>query len=82
MSEIKNVSKLLFMISPCYNTCSAKIQQIWKNAWLQLLFYNKKGAYHRMDGCYWNCELALKKGMTASVCFSETQYPRSLQVAS
>ena len=34
-----------------------------------------------MDGCYWNCELALKKGMTASACFKETQYPRSLQVA-
>ena len=32
--------------------------------------------------CYWNCELALKKGMTASACFKETQYPRSLQVAS
>ena len=24
MPEIKNVSKLLFMISPCYNTCSTK----------------------------------------------------------
>ena len=44
MPEIKNVSKLLFMISPCYNTCSAKTQQILKNAWRQLLFYNKKGA--------------------------------------
>ena len=28
-----------------------------------------------MDGCNWNCELALKKGMTASACFKETQYP-------
>ena len=45
-------------------------------------FYNKKGAYHRMDGCNWNCELALKKGMTASACFKETQYTISLQVAS
>ena len=34
-----------------------------------------------MDGYNWNCELALKKGMTASAYFKETQYPRSLQVA-
>ena len=30
----------------------------------------------------WNYESALKKGMTASACFKETQQPRSLQVAS
>ena len=23
--------------------CSAKTQEIWKNEWLQLLFYNRKG---------------------------------------
>ena len=28
MPEIKNVSKLLFMISPCYNTCSTKTQRM------------------------------------------------------
>ena len=82
MPEIKDVSKLLFTVSPCYNSCSTKTPQISKNAWLQLLFCNKKGIYHRMDGCNWNCELALKKGMTASACFKETQHPRSLQVAS
>ena len=25
-----------------------------------------------MDGCNWNRELALKKGMTTSACFKET----------
>ena len=35
-----------------------------------------------MDGYNWNCELALKKGITASACFKETQYPRSMQVTS
>ena len=34
----------IIMISPCYNSCSAKAQEIWKNAWLQLLFYNKTGS--------------------------------------
>ena len=35
----------------------------WKNTvnlkseWLQLLFYNRKGVNHRMDGCSWTCEL-------------------------
>ena len=33
----------IIMISRCYNSCSAKTQQIWNNAWLQLLSYNKKG---------------------------------------
>ena len=76
LPEIKDISKLSFMIYPCCNSCSAKTQQIWKNAWLQLLFYNKKGASrHRMDGYNWNYELALKKGMTGSACFKETQYP-------
>ena len=42
MSEIKDVSKLLFMISPCCFFCSAKAQQMWKNGWLQFLFYNIK----------------------------------------
>ena len=30
----------------------------------------------------WNYESALKKGMTASAYFKETQQPRSLQMAS
>ena len=81
MPENKDVSKLLFMIYPCYNSCSAKTQQTWKNAWLQLLFYNKKGTYHRVDSCNWNCELAFKKEVTASACLKETQYPISLQVS-
>ena len=34
----------IIMISPWYNSCSAKAQEIWKNAWLQLLFYNKTGS--------------------------------------
>ena len=42
------------MISPCYNSCFAKIQYIWKNVWLHFLFYF---AIHCMDGCNWNCEL-------------------------
>ena len=29
----------------------------WKNAWLQLFFYNTKRNTHRMGGCNWNCEL-------------------------
>ena len=33
----------IIMISPWYNFYSAKAQEIWKNAWLQLLFYNKTG---------------------------------------
>ena len=41
MPEIKNVSKLLFMI--CYNSCFAKTQQILKNAWMQCYFIIKKG---------------------------------------
>ena len=43
MPEIKYVSKLLFMISPCYNFCSAKTQQILKNAWMQCTFITKSG---------------------------------------
>ena len=35
-----------------------------------------------MDGCYWNCELALKKGMTAGTCFKETQYTETQITAS
>ena len=41
----------------CYNSCSEKTQWIWKNKWLQLLFYNRKRVTHRMDGCNWTCEL-------------------------
>ena len=42
------------MISPCYcSSCSKKIQQIWKNLWQQLLFYNRKRAIRRMDSCNW-----------------------------
>ena len=41
----KGCIKIIF---PCYNSCSAKTQQIWNNVWQQLLFYDKN---HRMDGC-------------------------------
>ena len=44
MPEIKNVSKLLFMISPCYNTCSAKTQQeCVKKCVAAIAFIIKKG---------------------------------------
>ena len=82
MPEIKDVSKLLFMAFPYYNSCSAKNTANFKECVDAVLFYNKKGAYHRIDGCNWNCELALKKGMTVSACFKETQYTISLQKAS
>ena len=45
------------MISPCYNSCSAKTQQVWKNEWLQLPFYNRKKAVHRVDCYNWTCVL-------------------------
>ena len=38
-----NQGYIKIMISRCYNSCSAKTKQIWKNAWLQLLFYDKNG---------------------------------------
>ena len=71
---IYNISLLQFLF--CKNTAN------FEKCMDAMLLYNKKGAYHRMDGCNWNCELALKKGMTASACFKETQYTISLQVAS
>ena len=52
----------------------------------------KHSKFERMRGC--NCSFVIKKGpiivwmaatgkgMTARACFKETQYPRSLQVAS
>ena len=80
MPEIKDVSKLLR-----YLLATIPVLQ-------------KRSKFETMRGCncsfiikrglspygwlQWNCELALKKGVTASVCFKETQYPRSLQVAS
>ena len=67
---IYDISLLQFLF--CKNTAN------FKECVDAVLFYNKKGAYHRMDGCNWNCELALKKGMTASACFKETQYTISL----
>ena len=33
----------------CFNSC-------WKNAWLQLFFYNTENFIYRMGGCSWNCE--------------------------
>ena len=43
--------------TPYYNFCSAKPHQIWKNALLQLFFYNKKG--HSSNG-WLQLELRIK----------------------
>ena len=48
MTEIKDISKLLWHL---FATISILQKQIWRNAWLQSLFYDKKGAYYCMDGC-------------------------------
>ena len=80
MSKIKDVSKLLW------------------NLLATIPVLQEHSKFERMRGCNcsfiikrglslygwlkWNCELDLEKGMTASACFKETQYPRSLQVAS
>ena len=39
-------------------------------------------AINRMDDCNWNCELTqfFLKGITASPCFKETQYPRKYDI--
>ena len=82
MPEIKNVSKLLFMISPCYNFCSAKTQQILKNEWIQCSFTIKEGPIIVWIWLQLELQISFEKEMTASACFKETQYTISLKVAS
>ena len=87
MPETKEVLQLL-LVSPCYNSCSATAQQIWKNERLQLLFYNRKRVTHRMDVCNWTCELThypWKKGWLQMLVwkkYSTLKNTRSRQVAS
>ena len=45
-----------------------------------ITFFITKRALSPYEWLQWNCESALKNEMTASACFKETQYPRSLQV--
>ena len=61
-------------------SCSAKTQQNWKNAWLQLLIYNRKRAIHRMDNCSWNCELTQWLQILVSKKPSTLENTRSLHM--
>ena len=67
MPEIKNVSKLLFIFMISAVPVLQKHSKFERMRGCNCSFIIK-GAYHRMDGCYWNCELALKKGLTAGAC--------------
>ena len=50
---------------------------IWKNVWLQLLFYNRKRAIRFMDGCNWRQinSKSLKTETITSAYLKEKQYP-------
>ena len=76
----RDVSKLLYLLAtiPVLQKKPSKFERI--NG-CNYSFIIKRGlSPYGLLLC--NCELALKIGMPASACFKQTQYPRSLQVAS
>ena len=81
MPEIKGCIKII-MISPSYYSCPTKNTSKFERIHgCNYSFIIKRGlSPYGLLLC--NCELALKIGMPASACFRQTQYPRSLQVAS
>ena len=89
MPESKEVLKLITMICLCYNSSwFEKIQKIWKNVCLQLLFYNRKKAICQINDCNWNGKLTQclwKQGwleVLISMKHSTLENTRSLQVTS
>ena len=52
-----NQGVIIIVVSICLLQFLFWQKKIWKNEWLQLLFYNRKRISHRMDGCNWTCGL-------------------------
>ena len=66
MPEIKDVSKLLL-----YHLDTISVLQ--KHRKFERMSFITKRGLSPYEWLQWNCDSALKKGMTASACFKETQ---------